>query len=70
MTLYYFMQRLKKKYNVVGLYNAPKDIVELWFHFEHTSVYLQYSGSTIRDSTYKNALKQIEDDLKFYEEDK
>lgn len=67
MTLNNFLRRLKKIYNVSGLYYANRDVVEFYFRFEHTHVCLAYSGETVRESTYKDMLRRIEDDLKFYE---
>ena len=60
-------KRLKKVYNVSGLYYANRDAVEFYFRFEHTHVCLCYSGETIRESTYKDMLRRVEDDLKNYE---
>lgn len=70
MKVYNFIKKLRKIYNVWEIYYAPKDLYEFWFHLENATVCLCYSGQTLRESTHKDMLRRIEDDLKFYEEDK
>lgn len=70
MTIWEFVRKLKKIYYVNEIYYAYKDTVKLHFVLPNRSVTLFYCGEIIRKSTFEDMLKRIEDNLKFYEEDK